>query len=92
MDLHVGREKPRRIDPEPLNDSLAAMERMRLELGTTPADLIGGELEEARVDLLAALKLADKYDERDLHFAIGKVVLALDGIREDIAKANRERS
>lgn len=77
----------RRIDTGPLEDSLAAMERMRLELGTTPRDLIGGELEDARVDLMAGLKLADKYGERDLHLAIGQVVLALDDIREGIAKA-----
>ena len=92
MDATPNIPKLQPIDTEPLTDSLAALERMRLELGTTPAELICGEVEDARVDLMAALKLADKYGERGLHFTIGQIVLAVDDLLEKLAKDHGAQS
>lgn len=65
---------------------LRPTQRMLLDMGRTPADLVGAELEDAREALMEAIKLADKLGERDLHVRIGKLVLELDDLRAFVAE------
>lgn len=68
---------------------LRPVQRMLLELGNTPADLIGSELEDARDDLMEAMKLADKLEETDLHRRIGQILIELDDLRSFVAERGR---
>lgn len=54
-------------EPVSLAPALDRVEAMRLASGTTPSELIAERVEEARTELLAARKLADRFGEGELH-------------------------
>jgi hypothetical protein len=84
---------PRRIDPRPLQESLDSLEQRRLELGTTPAELVAERIADARTELMEALKLADRYELRDAHVRIGSAVIGLDDVQAVLMEHGRgERS
>lgn len=61
------------------------VERMRLELGTPPDELLAERLEGARTELMEALKLADRHGLSEAHVNVGQIVLAVDDERIRLA-------
>src|SRR6188472_2554444 len=49
----------------PLTPALDRLEVMRLAEGTTPTELVGERIVEAREDLIEAMKIADRHRETD---------------------------
>lgn len=67
--------------PDPtLQASVDSVERMRLELGATPIELIAERVQDARTELLEAMKRADRFEEGDLHRAIAALINVIDGL------------
>ena len=70
-------------EPVPLAPALDRVEAMRLTMGTTPTELVGERMNEAREDLLEAMKVADRHRETDpyasdLHRRICELVSDID--------------
>ena len=74
-----------RIDPAPLQRSLDSVRRMREELGTTPAEFAAEHLEDARTELIEALKELDRSETREQHVQIGEAVNLIDKVRSALA-------
>lgn len=79
----------KRIDTAPLEQSLNAVERMRLELGTTPAELIAEHVENVRTELLEARKLADRFGEGELHRKACEITSDVDDYMAMLADRSR---
>jgi hypothetical protein len=59
------------------------------ELGVTPRMSIAGHLEDARrTELMAAMRLADSSEDRDLHVRLGRFVNDLDDFRAVLAESS----
>ena len=80
----TSKENPMPVTPTiaPITErpDLGAVERMRIELGATPAELIAGYIEDARESLMEAMKTADRLGATDEHRQVGHRVLALDDL------------
>jgi hypothetical protein len=61
--------------------NLDAVKRMRLEMGATPIEFAAEHLEDARPELLEAMKALDSSECRDLHVRVGKLINELDDLR-----------
>lgn len=61
-----------------LQASLDSVERMRLECGTTPVELVAERVQDARTELREAMKVADRHGESDLHRRAAKLVSDVD--------------
>lgn len=68
------------IDTGPLEHALSEIRRTRLELGTTRAEMAAEEIEDARINLMEALKLLDTTEDRDCHVRLLSEVAALDDL------------
>jgi hypothetical protein len=66
---------------------LNAVQRMRLDLGTTRPELALERLEDSRVEVREAMKVVDTSEDRDLHKAIATHLDRLD----DLMAVVRER-
>lgn len=63
-----------------------AVRRMRQELGTTPLEFAAEHLEDARPELVEAMKDLDASETRDLHVRVGKIVNEIDDLRAVLAE------
>lgn len=70
----------RDFTPAPLTESLDAVEKMRIEMGATPADLVATDVQSAREALIEAMKTADRLGDGELHRQVADRVLALDDL------------
>lgn len=61
-----------------LQASLDSVERMRLECGTTPVELVAERVQDARTELREAMKAADRYGESDLHRRAAQLISEVD--------------
>lgn len=68
----------RRIDPAPLAASLDVIAQERIALGVTPAEMAAERIEDARPELIEAMKMLDSDADRDLHLRLGNHVAGLD--------------
>jgi len=59
---------------------LDAVQRMRLELGTTRAEMAIERLEDTRTEMREAMRVVDTDEDRDFHTAIGEHLVRLDGL------------
>lgn len=73
-------------EPVPLAPALDRVEAMRLASGTTPVELVAERVEEARRELLDAMKLADRHDERDFHRRLAEQISDIDDLRAIFAE------
>ncbi len=79
--------QPQASTPAPgLATSLDAVKRMRLEMGTTPVELAAEHVEDARPELLEAMKCLDSSEDRALHMRLGKFLIELDDFRAVLAE------
>jgi hypothetical protein len=82
--------QPLQVTPPSLvRPDLDAIKRMRMEMGTTSVELAAERLENARPELIEAMKSLDTTEDRDLHVRVGKVVNDLDDVRVLLAGRNR---
>src|SRR4051794_25557293 len=65
-------------EPVSLAPALDRVELMRLATGTTPVELIGERVEEARRELLEAMKLAYRHGESDFHRRLAEQISDVD--------------
>jgi hypothetical protein len=74
--------------PEPIDarPDLDAVKRMRMEMGVTEIEFAGEHLEQARPELLEAMKCLDSTEHRDLHLRLGNFLNELDDFRSVLAE------
>jgi hypothetical protein len=75
-----------RSEPVSLAPALDKVELMRLASGTTAVELIGERVEEARRELLEAMKLADRHGESDFHRRLAEQISDVDDLRAIFAE------
>lgn len=77
--------------PPPITErpDLGAVKRMRMEMGSTPVEFAAEHLEEARPELIQAMKCLDTSEHRDLHLRLGNLVIALDDLRALLAERSQ---
>lgn len=74
------------IDAAPLTESLESLKQYRLELGTTRSELADEELEDARLDLIEAMKILDDPETRKHHVRLAKLIKEVDDFRAILAE------
>ena len=60
---------------------LRPVQRCQLQCGSLPEDLIAAEVEDAREELMSAMKLADTLEQKDIHGRLARIVLEVDDLR-----------
>ncbi len=73
-------------EPVSLAPALDRVEAMRLASGTTPVELVAERVEEARRELLEAMKLADRHRESDFHRRLAEQISDIDDLRAIFAE------
>ncbi len=63
-----------------LAESLDSVQSMRIDLGTTPAELVGERAVDARTELTEARKLADRLSESELHRKLCEITSDIDDL------------
>jgi len=66
--------------------NLSAVKRMRMEIGASPLEFAAEHLEDARPELMQALKFLDCTEHRDVYERLQKVVLEVDDLRSVLAE------
>lgn len=79
-------EEARGIDPGPLEESLNSVRRAREELGTTRAQFADEHLEDARTELIEAMKELDCSETREQHVQVGEAANLIDKVRCALAE------
>jgi hypothetical protein len=69
-----------------LSESFDAVKRMRLELGATPAQFAAEHIEDARPELIEAMKCLDAEEYRGLHMRLGGLLNEIDDLRAVLAE------
>lgn len=60
--------------------------RMRLDLGTSPVELVAERLEDVRPELREALKLLDCIEHRDVFARVQSLITEIDDVRSVLAE------
>lgn len=72
---------PQPIPTDRLDEALDSVKRLRLELGTTRAEMAAEYVDEARAQFIEALKMLDTSEDRSLHVGLLELVADLDDFR-----------
>lgn len=74
------------LRPIEVSPDLDAVQRMRIELGTTLPELAAERLEDIRLELRETMKIVDDTSTRDIHVAVGEITNLVDTLRRSLAE------